>query len=100
MPRTTATLPATFTFPTGISAKFNVYGYPTTIGDPWYAAPNAVTTGTVTWDGTFNTSKKKQDAVDNTHTYYWGVEVTTPIVSGVKWTIQSMVFPVAFPTAT
>jgi hypothetical protein len=100
MPRTTSPLPATFTFPTGISAKLDNYGYGTTIGDPWYAATDAVTTGTVTWDGTFNTTKKKQPSVDNTHTYLWGIEVTTPIASGVKWTIQSMVFPVTFPTGT
>jgi hypothetical protein len=100
LPRTTATLPTTFTFPTGISAKLDVYGYATEIGDPWYAAPTAVTTGTVSWDGTFNTPKANQTAVDNTHTYYWGVEVMTPVLSGVKWTIQSLVFPISWPTQT
>jgi len=98
-PKTTATLPTTFTFSTGAPTKLDVYGFALEIGDPWFALTPAVTTGTASFDGTFNTLQKGQDAVDNTHTFMWGVETTPVTTSAIKWTAQSMVFPIAWPTA-
>ena len=98
-PRTTATLPTTFTFPSGTAMKLDVYGFGAEIGDPWFASSTAITTGTTSFDGAFNTPKATQPNVDATHTFMWGVEMTGPAVTGVRWTTQSMVFPITWPTA-
>jgi hypothetical protein len=100
-PRTTATLPTTFTFPAGVSAKLDVYGSGAEIGDPWYAG-TAVTTGTTSYDGSFNT----QAAGSNTKvtagvTYSWGIEITVPAgANNVSWTDQSLVYPISWASVT
>ena len=99
-PKTSATLPTAFTFSSGAPTKLEVYGYATEIGDPWFALAASVTIGTASFDGTFNTSAAGQVAVDNTHTFMWGVETTrvTP-PTAVKWIEQSLGFPMTWPTA-
>ncbi|HEX7700998.1 MAG TPA: hypothetical protein VF403_09760 [Kofleriaceae bacterium] len=97
-PRTTGALPTTFTFPSGTATKLDVYGFGNEIGDPWFAS-TAISTGTTSFDGAFNTPKATQPNVDSTHTFMWGVEMMGPSVSGVRWTTQSLVFPIMWPTA-
>ena len=98
-PRTTGALPTTFTFPSGPATKLDVYGFGNEIGDPWFASTTAITTGTTSFDGAFNMAKATQPNVDSTHTFMWGVEMIGPSVSGVRWTTQSLGFPIMWPTA-
>ncbi|MFT3694093.1 MAG: carboxypeptidase-like regulatory domain-containing protein [Kofleriaceae bacterium] len=95
-PLNTATLPTTFSFPT-VSARLEVYGPGMRIGDPWFTSAKT-TAGTMDFDGTFNTDKKKTDTVTPGTQYWWGIEASTPPVGsgGVTWTYQSMVFPMTW----
>ena len=47
-PRTTSTLPTTFTFPSGPATKLDVYGSGAEIGDPWFTSTPATTTASTT----------------------------------------------------
>jgi hypothetical protein len=98
-PRATGTLPTTFTFPSGPPTKLDVYGFGNEIGDPWFASTTTITTGTTSFDGAFNTQKATQPNVDATHTFMWGIETTGPSLGGVRWTTQSLVFPIMWPSA-
>jgi hypothetical protein len=98
-PRTTATMPTNFTFPSGVSAKVDVYGSGAEIGDPWFAGSD-VTTGTTTYTGNFN----QPAAGSNTEvtagvTYSWGIEINVPAgANNVSWIDQSLVYPIAWAT--
>jgi hypothetical protein len=101
-PRTTAKLPTTFTLETATpSPKLDIYGTANhgagdSIGDPWYASA-AVTTGSAAFDGTFTTKQANETAVAIGERYFWGIErVTAADSAGVKWTQQSLVFPITW----
>lgn len=96
--------PTTFTFPTGIDAKLDVYGSAAEIGDPFYQATAATTGGSTMFDGTFNTkagsgSDGSAGSIEPHVTYQWGIEYPGAGSAGatIKWTVQSMVFPVEWP---
>ncbi len=103
-PRTTSTLPTTFTFPSGPATKLDVYGSGAEIGDPWFTSTPATTTGSASFAGTFNTTAAGSATLDTSATYSWGIEypgggaaITTGSGSAVKWTAQSLVYPIAWP---
>ncbi len=99
-PITTApALPTTFSFPTG-AAKLTLYGTGARIGDPWFSS-TVTDTGSMPFDGTFNTDKAKTAAVVLGTQYWWGIEQTTPGTGGgAAWTQQSMVFPIQWPAGS
>jgi len=95
-PTTSGTLPTTFAFGTTTSSRVDVYGGTTEIGDPWYNG-TATTTGSSTFDGTFNTSKAATTTVTLGTKYYWGLEQARPAAGGTPaWTAQTMVFPITW----
>jgi hypothetical protein len=101
-PPPTATAPTAFTFgATGaLATHLDVYGTAMAgkgneIGDPWFNSP-ATTTGTASFDGTFNTQQKGEPAVVTGERYFWGVEQTVAKVGGIGWTRQSLVFPLTW----
>jgi hypothetical protein len=95
-PKTTATLPTTFSFGTELPTHLDVYGKGKKIGDPWYASP-VTSSGTATFDGTFNTTHATDTTVVTGSRYLWGVEQIHPKdANNVVWTGQSMVFPITW----
>ena len=86
-------LPQTFTFPSGTSAKLDVYGGATEIGDPLYSGA-ATTTGSAMFKGTFSGSGAGS-AVANTK-YWWGLELPVAAQNGVTFTQQTMVLPITW----
>ena len=101
-PRTTAKLPTTFTLETDTpSPKLDVYGTANhgagdNIGDPWYSSA-AITTGSAVFNGTFTTKQANETAVATGERYFWGIErVTAADSAGIKWTQQSLVFPITW----
>jgi hypothetical protein len=100
-PVTTATLPTAFSFGTELNTHLDVYGTAMmgkgkNIGDPWFASP-LTKSGTATFDGTFTTMQKGEDAVALGERYFWGVEqVHAADGNGVVWTGQSMVMPITW----
>ncbi len=95
-PTVSAALPTSFVLGTTTSTHLDVYGGTNEIGDPWYVSP-ATTTGSASFDGTFNTMKATTPAVVAGTRYFWGVEQPRPKGSdGVTWTAQSMVFPITW----
>jgi hypothetical protein len=96
-PKTTATLPTTFTFGKELPAHLDVYGKGHRIGDPWYASTPVTSAGTGTFDGTFNTKQAVDKVVVLGSRYMWGVEQIHPKdANNVVWTAQSMVFPITW----
>jgi hypothetical protein len=98
-PVTSATLPTTFTFST-TSSRLEVYGTGNEIGDPWFNSA-LTTTGTMSFDGTFNTKKAKTPNVVIGTKYFWGLEQPQPAdAAGVVWTSQTLAFPITWATGT
>ena len=95
-PRTTATLPTTFTFPSGPATKLDVYGSGAEVGDPWFASTPATAAGSASFDGTFTTMAAGSAHIDPAVTYSWGIEWAAG-GSDIKWTAQSLVYPIAWP---
>ncbi len=98
-PRTTGALPQTFTFPSGPPTKLDVYGPGNEVGDPFFAATAAVTDGSDSFAGTFNTTAAGSATLDGSDTYHWGIEYAAPGSGAIRWTVQSLTFPIKFPTA-
>jgi len=97
-PSGAGTLPQTFTFPSGMSARLDVYGDGNEIGDPWFNSA-ATTAGSMAFDGTFNTMKATVQKVVAGTAYWWGLEYPHPATAGnVGWTQQTMVFPISWAT--
>jgi hypothetical protein len=95
-PKTTATLPTTFSFGTEMPTHLDVYGKGKKIGDPWYASP-LTSAGSATFDGTFNTTHAVDKTVVLGSRYLWGIEQIHPKdAHAVVWTAQSMVFPITW----
>jgi hypothetical protein len=101
-PRTTAKLPATFTFGTGApAAHLEVYGTArlgvgNEIGDPWFSGP-ATQTGTAVFEGTFTTMQAGETTAAVGERYFWGIERKSAAdASGLSWTAQSLVVPITF----
>ena len=65
------------------------------IGDPWFAS-TPTTTGTASFNGTFNTKQAGEPTVVTGERYFWGVEQTVAKVGGIGWTRQSLVFPLTW----
>jgi hypothetical protein len=98
-PLTSGTLPTTFTFPASVATHLDIYGDGNEIGDPWFNS--AVTsTGSMTFDGTFNTAKAMDPKVVAGTQYWWGLELPHPPSQsgGIGWTQQTMVFPITWAT--
>jgi hypothetical protein len=98
MPRTsTQTLPTEFVLavnPGDTGAKVEVYGSP--VGDPFFASRTSTATS-VAFDGHFNTSAARTASVALGRKYYWGTEQVAAHADGeVRWTVQSMVFPITW----
>jgi hypothetical protein len=96
------TLPTTFTFPAIATTRLDVYGPGAEIGDPWFTS-TATGSGSAAFDGTFNTAQAGSSSVDPSDDYSWGTEWAqtgsggTGSGSAVKWTAQSLVYPVSWP---
>jgi hypothetical protein len=99
-PLTSGTLPTTFTFPSGMATHLDLYGDGNEIGDPWFNSP-VTSTGSATFDGTFNTAKAMDPKVVAGTQYWWGLELPHPGTGGgVAWTQQTMVFPITWATVS
>jgi hypothetical protein len=88
------TLPTAFTFGT-TSQRLDVYAGPKEIGDPWFSGA-LTTTGTDLFDGGFNTKQAQEAGVSPATPYFWGTEIPALPEAGVKWTNQTMVFPITW----
>jgi hypothetical protein len=91
--------PTQFTFGDG-GARLTVYGTgnmgaANDIGDPWFSSAMTVT-GTMDFDGGFNTKQANETAVKPGERYFWGVENADRSDGGVTWTGQTMVFPITW----
>ena len=95
-PRTTATLPTTFAFPATLDATLDVYGAGAEIEDPWFTAA-ATATGSASFEGAFTAPAAGSDAVNPADTYSWGIEWAIAGSGAVRWTGQSLVYPIAWP---
>ena len=98
-PLTSGTLPTTFSFPASVATHLDIYGDGNEIGDPWFNS--AVTmTGSMAFDGTFNTTKAMDPKVVAGTQYWWGLELPHPPSQsgGIGWTQQTMVFPITWAT--
>jgi hypothetical protein len=98
-PLTSGALPTTFSFPSGVATHLDIYGDGNEIGDPWFNS--AVTsTGSMAFDGTFNTAKAMDPKVVAATQYWWGLELPHPPAQagGIGWTQQTMVFPITWAT--
>ena len=81
-----------------------MYGSGAEIGDPYFTSTAATTTGSASFAGAFNTTAAGSATLDTAATYSWGIEYPGSVAatgagsgSAVKWTAQSLVYPIAWP---